>query len=275
MAEAKLIPIDLIDPPLKPMRMDTLQEGLEELKADLDKRGQLQEIGVMDTQDGRYRLIWGSRRCAAFEEMGWFEIRAKVHQPGECDEMETMAAENFARTQLNPVEEGDFYRSLIEAKHLTVSECARRVHKSPPTVYRMLALAAGDADVRDALRRGEIGAGQAEQLNLVKDDIGRAQGLKWAQLGLMTANALKGWRENREVTGISESIEQVKANLAAMPTIDYRTQAKCVLHNEYVDMVSAPPRVICDECWNLVVEAITWYHQTHEQRQDDAARKEE
>ncbi len=266
MAELRMIPVNLIDPPLKPMRIDTLGDGLEELKADLEKRGQLQAIGVVSLPNGRYRLIWGSRRTAAFEEMGWGEIMAKVHMSDEIDELESMAAENFQRTQLNPIEEGEFYASLIEAKGISVAECARRVHKSPATVSRMLSFIAGDPDVRQALQSGEINAGQAEQLNLVRDDIGRKQGLTWARGGLMTARQLAGWRENREVTGISDNIEQVQQQLANMPVVDYRTMAKCVLHNEFVELLTAPPRVICDECWALVGEALTFYHESHAAR---------
>lgn len=260
MPELKMIPVETIDPPLNPMRIDTLGEGLEELKADLEKRGQLQAIGVLNTGDGRYRLIWGSRRTAAAEEMGWTDIFAKVYVPGEIDEAESMAAENFQRTQLNPIEEGTFYASLIESRKISVAECARRVHKSPATVHRMLALAAGDPDIREALRQGEINAGQAEQLNLVRDEIGRKQGLTWAKAGLMTARQLQGWRENREVTGISDNLESVKEQLANLPHVDFKTMAKCVLHNDYVELLTAPPRVICDECWEIVIDAITALH---------------
>lgn len=264
MAELKMIPVALINPPLKPMRIDSLQDGLDELKADLEKRGQMQAVGVVDTQDGRYRLIWGSRRCCAFEEMSWPEIMAKIHQPGEIDELESMAAENFQRTQINPIEEGEFYATLIEEKHLSIEECARRVHKSSTTVRRMLSFLTGDPAVRSALQRGEINNGQAEQLNLVKDEIGRRQGLGWAAGGLMSARQLQGWRENREVTGQDVSLEQVKANLEAMPVIDYRTMAKCVIHGEYVELLKAPPRIVCDECWDFLVTCVTYYHQMHE-----------
>lgn len=263
MAISQMLELTLIDPPLRPMRTESLTEGLEELKADLERRGQLQPIGVVDTQDGRFRLIWGSRRCAAAEEMGWREIMAMVYALGTVDELESMAAENLQRTQINPVEEGEFYASLIEAKGISVKECARRVHRAPGTVQRMLSFLSGDMDVRSALRGGAINQGQAEQLNLVRDEIGRAQGLVWAKQGLMTARALTGWRENREVTGISDSIAQVQADLAAMPHIDFRTMAKCVLHNDFVELLKAPPRIICDECWELVVDAINYYHQTH------------
>ena len=261
MPETRMVKVELIDPPLRPMRVSTLAEGLEELIADIEKNGQLQNIVILDTQDGRFRLIAGSRRCAAFEAACWPEIRASVYQPGEISESEAMAAENFHRTQLNPVEEAIFYRDYMGDHNLTVAEAARRTHRSATTVRGLLDLLDGDPEVLDALQVGVINKGQAEQLNLVKDEIGRKQGLEWAARGLMTAKQLAGWRENREVTGISGSLEQVKENLANAPTVDYRTMAKCVLHNDYVELLKAPPRVVCDECWELIVTAITYYHQ--------------
>lgn len=264
MAEIKMIPLAAIAPPLRPMRQDTLAEGLEELKADLDKNGQMQPIGVVQLSPESYRLVWGSRRCAAAEEMGWTEIQAQVYPLGQIDESDRMAAENFQRTQLNPVEEAHFYREFIDEKHISVAEAARRTHRSLTTVKNLLSLLDGDEEVLSALRAGEINKGQAEQLNLVRDEIGRKQGLGWAKAGLMTARELAGWRENREVTGISDSIEQVKINLDGMPMIDYRTMAKCVLHNDYVELMSAPPRCICDGCWDLIVTALNYYHQMHQ-----------
>lgn len=120
----------------------------------------------------------------------------------------------------------------------------------------MLSFIAGNPAIREALQRGEINQGQAEQLNLVRDEIGRAQGLGWAKGGLMTARALAGWRENREVTGISDQIDQLAPILAAAVMPDYKTMAKCVLHNEFVELMKAPPRVICDECWEMVIDGI-------------------
>ena len=262
--DMRMIPLPLIDPPLRPMRLDSLNIGMEELIADMEKNGQLQNIVVVDTEDGRYRLVAGARRCAACESAGWPEIRADVHKLGTIDEANAMAAENFQRTQLNPVEEAYFYRDYINDCRISVAEAARRTHRSAPTVKGLLDLLEGDPTVLSALQEGAINKGQAEQLNLVRDEIGRSQGLQWARGGLMTARQLAGWRENREVTGISDSIEQVKVNLENMPTVDYRTMAKCVLHNDYCELMKAPPRIVCDECWDLVVEALTYYHQMHE-----------
>jgi len=260
MAKFALIPIKRIYPPLKPMRIDSLGEGLEELKEDLDRRGQLQAIGVVDLGGEEYRLVWGSRRTAAAEELGWTEIYAKVHALDEIDELEAMAAENFQRTDVSPIEEAEFYAALMEQKGISSAEVARRCHRSRATVETALAFLSGDPAVKEALGRGEINKGQATQLNLVKDDIGRAQGLGWARQGLLTAKQLEGWRVNREVTGISESIEKVKENLDALPPVDYRTQTRCLLHNEFVALADAYPRVVCNECWSLVLDALQFMH---------------
>jgi len=256
MAEQRMIEVALIDPPLHPMRSYTLEDGLEELIADIREKGQLQNIVVVDTGNGRYRLVAGSRRCAAFESAGWKEIRAWVYQPGEVDEMAAMSSENFHRTQLNPVEEALFYREYMQERQISAAEAARRTHRSFHVVRGLLSLLEGDPEVLEALRKGEINKAQAEALNMVKDEIGRRQGLEWAKLGHMSARQIEQWRLHREVTGISENIERVKEQLDNMPHVDYRTQVKCTLHGEYVDMTVCPPRNICDDCWAIVVEAL-------------------
>lgn len=267
----KMIEVALIDPPLRPMRIDTLGDGLDELIEDIQQNGQLQNIVVVDTENERYRLVAGSRRCAAFEEACWPEIRADVHKLGTIDEQNAMAAENLQRTQLNPIEEACFYRDYMADNKLTAAEAARRTKRSVVFVKGLLDLLAGDPKVMDALRAGAINKGQAEQLNLVRDEIGRHQGLEWAKLNLMTAKQLHQWRENREVTGQSDSIEQVKQNLAALPIIDYRTMAKCILHNDYVELVKAPPRIVCDECWNFLIQCVEFWKECNEAQEDKAA----
>jgi ParB family chromosome partitioning protein len=269
MPETKMIPLVLIDPPLNPMRIDSLGEGLEELIEDIRAHGQLQNIVVVELPGGRYRLVAGSRRCAAFEEAGWPEIRASVYQPGEIDESSAMAAENFHRTQLNPVEEAMFYRDYCNSNGITAKEAARRTHRSYQTVRALLDLLDGDERVMEALRAGEINKAQAQELNLVADEIGRSQALQWARQGFMTAVQLKHWREHREVMGISANIEQVRAELEKIPLVDYRTQTKCQIHNEFVDINVAPPRNICDKCWSVLLDAMEYYADAIQQKQTD------
>lgn len=256
MSETRMIPLELIDPPLNPMRQDTLSEGLEELIADLRQNGQLQNVGVLDTRNGRFRLIFGSRRCAAFEEMSWAEIRATVFAEGEVDELATMAAENFQRTQLNPIEEAQFYRDFIAAKGLTVAEASRRTHRSMATIHDLLSLLDGDPDIAEALRGGLINKAQAKELNKFTDEIGRKQYLEWCKQGRLTAREVAGHREHRETTGISGAIDAVAPALLAQVSVDYRTQARCFIHNGYTDLTECIPRNICDNCMVAVSEGL-------------------
>src|SRR5262245_35543673 len=138
--EQRMIPVNMIDPPLRPMRQDTLEEGLQELITDIEQQGQLQNIGVVELPTGRFRLVFGSRRCAAFETACWPEIRADVYQLGEIDEMSAMAAENMQRTQLNPIEEANFYKEFMLVQGLSMAEAARRTKRSYGTVQQLLAL---------------------------------------------------------------------------------------------------------------------------------------
>jgi hypothetical protein len=41
------------------------------------------------------------------------------------------------------------------------------------------------------------------------------------------------------------------------------SMAKCQLHLAYVELTNAPPRIICDSCWELIVDALDYYHEHH------------
>lgn len=51
---------------------------IEDLADSMKSRGQLQPIGVEETQPSGYMLVWGSRRVRAAKVNGWTEIRAEV-----------------------------------------------------------------------------------------------------------------------------------------------------------------------------------------------------
>jgi hypothetical protein len=124
----------------------------------------------------------------------------------------------------------------------------------------MLDLIAGDPDVAEALRRGEINRAQATEINKFTDEIGRKQALTFARSNGLSALYIRRWREERERAGLVESAEQVKAALANIPAVDISSMVRCHLHNEYVNIADQQMRPICNECWDVVLQAMSWYH---------------
>ena len=100
------------------IRKDT--GGLEELAADIRKRGLINPITVMDRGDGRYQLIAGLRRVEAIRMLGYSDIRASILSPMAVDELLAMEySENVQRkdfTIAERLEYADKIKAVEKAK---------------------------------------------------------------------------------------------------------------------------------------------------------------
>jgi len=249
MPEMKLVKVDYLIPPAHPMRTDSLYEGMEELKESMEQNGLQQAIGCVEQIDGAYRIIWGMRRVVAAKELGWMDIQAKVFQEGECDEEMAKAHENFHRTQIDPLEEGEFYARIIKEHGISLTECARRCRRSVSQVSRTLSLLEGHPDVREALRLGYINSAQAVELNKSESPGWVRYALRYAQGQGITAANLARWREQAAATGEATNLDQVLQDALTTPLVDYRVQNKCHVHQEWLPVEQVPLRPFCEDCW--------------------------
>lgn len=136
---------------------------IEELAASIRAKGVIQPILVR--KDGnRYRIIAGERRWRASQRAGLKNIPVLVKEVTERQAFELALIENIQRQDLNPVEEAEAYRRLIEEYQLTQDACAERVGKDRSSVANSLRLLKLPSDVKDALAEGTLNMGHARAL---------------------------------------------------------------------------------------------------------------
>jgi ParB family chromosome partitioning protein len=92
---------------------------------------------------------------------------------------EVALIENLQREDLNPLEEAEAYRALVEEYGLTQEEIARRVGKSRPVIANALRLLQLPGEVQAMLRDNEITAGHARAILSLK---GQEEQLQLARL---------------------------------------------------------------------------------------------
>src|SRR6266567_3637306 len=109
---SRLIPVDLIDPAEDNFRgpVGDVTELAELIKA----QGLLQAITVTPEPDGRYKVVFGHRRLAAVQQLGWTEIEAKVREYTDAERLPVMFVENFGREDLSPLQEARAYHAMLE-----------------------------------------------------------------------------------------------------------------------------------------------------------------
>ena len=103
---------------------------IEELAESIRSKGVLLPLIVRRANDG-YVLVAGERRWRAAQRAGLRELPVMVREVSEKEAFELALIENIQREDLNPVEEAEAYKRLIEEHGLTQEELAARVGIDP------------------------------------------------------------------------------------------------------------------------------------------------
>ena len=156
--------VDRIRPaPWQPRRRFS-PESLSELAESIRQRGVLQPLLVRAQPDGTFELIAGERRWRAAMQAGLAEVPVRVVEVDDRGAMELALIENLQREDLNPIEEAEGYRQLMDRYGLTQDEIAQRVGRARATVANALRLLTLPEPVRELIREGAISAGHAKAL---------------------------------------------------------------------------------------------------------------
>ncbi|MEO8276510.1 MAG: ParB/RepB/Spo0J family partition protein [Thermoanaerobaculia bacterium] len=143
---------------------------LEELAASIRSQGLIQPLIVSPTGKGTYTIVAGERRWRAAQRAGLTVVPVVVRQVRDDRELLELAlVENLQRSDLNPMEEAEAYRTLQENFGLSQEEIATRVGKARPAVTNTLRLLKLPPAIQDFLRSGRLTAGQVRPLLAISD----------------------------------------------------------------------------------------------------------
>jgi ParB family chromosome partitioning protein len=160
------VPIEAIEPNPHQPRRQIDEAELEELAQSIREHGLLQPLIVTQTQADppRYTLIAGERRWRAARRAGLTTVPVVVREVAPQQMLELALVENLQRADLNPIEEAQAYRYLIEQFGLTHEEVARRVGRSRTTITNALRLLQLPPPIQAHLMEGRIAEGHARAL---------------------------------------------------------------------------------------------------------------
>lgn len=160
--------IDEIEPnrlqPRKKFDEDTLQELSESIK----QFGLIHPI-IVKKKDTYYEIIAGERRWRAARIAGLDEVPVIVKEYTDKESMEIAIVENLQREDLNPIEEAQAYRCLIDEFGLKQDEAAQKVSKSRTAVTNALRLLKLDERVQQMVIDDMLSGGHARTLLSIED----------------------------------------------------------------------------------------------------------
>ena len=162
--ETTALPIAKLEPRKDQPRREFDPETLEALAESIREYGLLQPITVRALDRGFYQIIAGERRWRAARQAGLREVPVRIVEADDRLATEQALVENLQREDLNPMEEANGYRKLMEEYGLTQEQAARRVQKSRPAVANALRLLSLCPAVQSLVSDGSLSAGHARAL---------------------------------------------------------------------------------------------------------------
>ena len=142
------------------------QTALEELSNSIKERGIIQPLIVRksDDQDDKFELIAGERRLQASQSAGLNEVPVVVLEADNLKSLEFAIIENVQRKDLNPIEEAESYKNLIDNFGYDQDKVSQFIGKSRSHVSNSLRLLNLPEKLIDMIRREKISQGHAKIL---------------------------------------------------------------------------------------------------------------
>lgn len=169
-AEIREINTEQVEPnPYQPRKRFN-QEKLDELVKSIKTQGIIQPIIVARGGDGKYQIVVGERRWRAAKQLKMAKIPAIVKVMDKKDMMEAALIENIQREDLNPLEQAEAFKRLMDEFKYTQEELSEIVGKSRSGVANMLRLLRLSDEMKEALRDGKITEGHGRALLSVETE---------------------------------------------------------------------------------------------------------
>ncbi len=168
-AAETMVSITKVEPNRKQPRKFFDEDALQELADSIKQFGLLQPILVQDRKE-YYEIIAGERRWRAARLAGLKEVPVIIRNYTEQEIVEIALIENIQREDLNPIEEAQAYKRLLEEFHLKQDEVAERVSKSRVAVTNSIRLLKLSDKVQQMVIDDMISTGHARALLAIEDE---------------------------------------------------------------------------------------------------------
>jgi len=145
-------------------RKDINPEKLQELVDSIRAQGIIQPIVVRRIARDKYEIVAGERRWRAAAQAGLQEVPVVIKEIDDRSAMTIALIENIQREDLNPLEEAEALRRLLDEFEMTHQHIAEAIGKSRTTVTNLLRLIDLHADVKKLLINKQLEMGHARAL---------------------------------------------------------------------------------------------------------------
>ncbi|MCL2568455.1 MAG: ParB/RepB/Spo0J family partition protein [Oscillospiraceae bacterium] len=219
------LPIEKVEPNKEQPRKYFDHVALQELTDSIREHGILDPLLVRKLASGYYQIIGGERRWRAAREVGLKEVPCRIIEADDRLATEIALIDNLQRENLNPLEEAEGYKTLMETFELKQEEVATRVGKDRSTVANALRLLRSNPEVKGFLEQGTLSAGHARALLKIKDE---------NQQLVLARKVIEEGLSVRQTEKQADKVDKLRAEKAAAPSaaqkpkpfVDYTKEAE-------------------------------------------------
>jgi ParB family chromosome partitioning protein len=187
--------IDLVNPNPKQPRKHFDEAMLTELAESIKQVGLLNPILVRPIGE-RFEIVHGERRWRACKLAGIETIRAEIRELDDETAFIIGFAENLQRDDLNPIEEAQAIKTMIDLFNYSQAEVAAKLGKSQPWISGRLALLKLPDPVQEKVITRVISASTARELSRIEKPEIQAELVKKAENGNLTVRELEAIKSN-------------------------------------------------------------------------------
>ena len=149
------------DQPRKTFDLDKI----EELKKSIEQNGLIQPIVVRKLRSSKnYEIIAGERRFRACSSLGMKKIDVIEIEADNLKSYELAILENVQRENLNPIEEAESYRALMDVYNHSQEDIAIKIGKTRSSISNKLRLLKLPDSIKEYVKNGDISYGHARTL---------------------------------------------------------------------------------------------------------------
>lgn len=166
---------DLVPSPYQPRRVFAT-DALADLVLSIKEKGVLQPLLVRKNpkKSTGYEIIAGERRFRASKMAGLKTVPVIIKQFSNKDALEVALIENLQREDLNPLEEAESYKRLLQEFKYTQEELSKVIGKSRSHLSNMMRLLELPDEIKQMVEKKELTVGHARALLSAQDPISLA-----------------------------------------------------------------------------------------------------
>ncbi len=235
---------DVIRSKLQP-RKNFDKNYLEDLSKSIRERGVVQPIIVRNskTKEGKYEIVAGERRWLASQNAGLNEIPAVVIEADDLKSLEFAIVENVQRHDLNPIEEAEGYKKLMDDFGYDQDKVSKFIGKSRAHISNCIRLLSLPKNIIEMIVTNKLSQGHAkilvglENSNLIaKKIVEKRLSVRQAESLVRLLKSPKSFKSLNKSADIKDLENSIKSKLGIRVLINNKKNNTGIISFEYKDL---------------------------------------